>query len=114
MAETTYTDVDVASGNAAQVKKTRADDNIAAQVIWTNTDDDIEVVFEQSMDDTNWDPIKDDDGQVFKIVCPKRTRAPLQSGHLSDSLAGVFAQYIRAHLRVLNATVGTVTIILDC
>lgn len=114
MAETTYSNIDIANGNAAQAKKTRADDNIAAQVIWTDIDDSVEVIFEQSMDDTNWDPVLDDKGQVFKIVCEKITKKPTDSGTKSDTLAGVYAQYIRAQLRVKNATEGTVTIILDC
>lgn len=113
MAETTYPAVAVASGNAAQEKITRADDNIAAQVVWSGIDSEVEVVFQQSMDDTNWDPILDDKGEVFKIVCQKNNRKLTDDGSKSATLAGVYAQYIRAKLMVKNATVGTVTIIVD-
>lgn len=110
MADFSYTSVDVASGNAAQASITRADDNLVLQVDWDDIDDTVEVVAQQSHDNAAWDNLHDENGQVFKIVCEKRTKAPLESGTLVKTLAGVFAKYIRLHLRVKNATEGSVDI----
>lgn len=110
MAAFSYLAVDIASGNAPQAYITRGEDNLVLQVDWDDIDDTVEVVAQQSHDHLTWDNLHDENGQVFKIVCNKRTRAPLESGTLMRTLAGVFATYVRLVLRVKNATEGTVDI----
>ena len=110
MADFSYSGVDIANGNAAQATITRADYNLVLQVDYDNIDDDVEVVTQQSHDNATWDNLHDENGQVFKIVCRKTTKVATESGTLVKTLAGVFAKYIRLHLRVKNATEGTVDI----
>ncbi len=110
MADFSYAGVVVATGNAAQATITRENDNLVLQVDYDLIDENVEVVAQQSHDNSTWDNLHDENGQVFKIVCEKRTRSKVSSGTVVRTLAGVFAKYIRLHLRVLKATAGTVDI----
>lgn len=110
MADFSYADIAIADGDAAQATITREDDNISIQAVYSDIDQEIDIVAQQSHDGTNWDAITDEKGEVFKLICLKQGIKPKSSGNVMRTLAGVFAKYIRVKLMVKKATIGTVTI----
>jgi hypothetical protein len=91
----------------ARTGVSNSEGSVVVGCLFSQLDNDVDVQFEQSLDDTNYDGVYDAFGERVEIKCEKKHCVANTDNHfLTASLAGVIAPYIRAVVRKKEAADG--------
>lgn len=104
-------DVSALAAIADRTGVAQTEGNFLAHIIFSQIDADVDVWFEQSLDNTNYFGIYDSEGERLGVKCDHKQCIGNSNSHvLGVSIVGFYAPYVRAVVRKNGATAGALTI----
>lgn len=106
----TIADISVLDARSNRTGIAQTEGTLVAHCVYSEIDADVDVEFEQSLDDTNYDGVFDSDGEKVKIRCLKVQGGNTDDHCLMASVVGLYAPYVRAVVRKGAATQGALEV----
>lgn len=102
--------IDISGLSAKEVRtsRLRAEDNFIIQADYTNIDDEVEIVVQQSINGTDWDAVLDGKGEAVKLRLKPGTKGIAFEGTQVVNFIGFLNTYLRAVIYKNRATEGLI------